>query len=267
MPTVGRFGIRWRRLPLVAAGLCCVAGADAQPSGSSAAARAVAAQGLPVLRGVLRDERSRDGLAGGAILLVDSLGEPSSKAARTDSLGYFELVVPVAGTYRIMARRAGYTAIVSSPMTFLDGEAVEVELPVAAAGPPASPATILAREPVGAAATVPAAFAARRASRAGLFLGPNELRRAAARTVAELVSRVGGRWWRGDSRTAIAAPDSSACRPTWFLNGEPSELSEESLLRLPPAELRAAELYHQGIAPPPELAGVGSCGAIVLWAR
>lgn len=230
-----------------------------QVAAREAAAVRIGGAEYGLIRGTLRDDSTRAGLADGVVVLLDSLGELSSKAAYSDSTGYFELEVPVGGTFHLVARHTGYVSVMSGLLPVAAGEVVELELPLALGGPPRSHAMILARETIEASDALPAEFARRRAaaSVSSIYLVPNAIRRGGFRTAGDIVQR------------HFAAARS--CRAVWLMNGSRSDLAEESLQRLPAAELRAVELHRGGAGLPAELAALGpaasKCGVVGLWGR
>lgn len=211
-----------------------------------------------VLRGVIVDHDSARGLPGAGVLLLDAAGEPASKVGRTDSLGRFEVEAPGAGAFRVLVRRQGYPTVISGPLTVVTGELVELEIPLAVGGVAREEATILTRDALAEEMRLPEAFVVRRASGAGISIGPDALRPQARRGLADLLRREAGSWWR--------APERGGCRPSWLVNGRPSESTEEQLLRLTSVELRAVEVLRT--AAEAEAAGLAApCGAVVVWLR
>ncbi|HYD52091.1 MAG TPA: carboxypeptidase-like regulatory domain-containing protein [Gemmatimonadaceae bacterium] len=204
-----------------------------------------------VVHGIVLDDSTRAGLLDASLVLVDANGELAAKMARTDSAGFFELIVPATGHYRLVVRREGYLAVLSSPITMEVGEAIELEVPLATGGDPRNSALIVSREPLSLAAWVPEPFARRQRGGAGTFVGPEALRRARSEPVGALLARLGG---------------GAACQPAILVNGEVAQAEEMRVLQLSTAELRAIE-YYRGGAVPAELASSVGCALAVLWTR
>lgn len=225
----------------------------------------IASHGL--LRGIVFDDSTQAALVAVSMTLVDEAGEMASKISQSDSAGYFEVMVPAAGRYRLVARREGYQSVMSSDLEMGLGESMEMEIPLAVTGVPRTRAMILNREALALLNWTPEPYERRRARGSGRFIGPELLRRTRAQPVADLLGALG---WRGApaARLAEHAPPARAreCWPLFLINGAPTNAAEADVLRLSTAELRAVELYR-GDQVPRELAGGRGCGVAVLWTR
>jgi len=258
----------WRRGAAALLALA-LAAAPAAPQAATGLGRdgVLAPHGL--LRGIVFDDSTDAGLGAVSMTLVDEAGEMAAKISQSEPSGYFEIVVPAAGRYRVVARREGYQSVMSSLLELGVGEALEMEFPLAAQGVPHSRAMVLNRESMDLLTWTPEPYERRRARGGGRFVGPEQLRRTRARPIAELLRASG---WHGAERSGAqlverASPGRDGrCWPSFLINGAPTNAADAEVLQLSTAELRAVELYRGGQAPR-ELAGERGCGVAVLWTR
>jgi len=249
-----------------------------------------------VIKGFLYDDASGARVVGGTVMMVDPSTDGPVVHVAVNTAGEFVLRGP-AGRYQIAAVHAGYTSVLSAPMTFENGESLTIRVPMATNGDPTHNIGVLehtksAVEPKRSAAASPSyewmrGFEQRRMEGTGISYDRRQLAQANANTVADLLRRVPGVAMGSDdgtssvamSRTAMFSSMSSViggtpCRVGWFVDGRRidkpgvSDPVTEGLSSIPLNQLEAVEVFRGLSEMPAEFAYPDlQCGAVALWMR
>lgn len=217
-----------------------------------------------VIQGVTLDASSRALVPATLVTLLTESGD-SVTAAVSDAAGRFSVAVPAAGAYTLRAERLGYTAVVTPVIRVDAGERVTVEV-------------LLGADPV---ALEPLVVTSRRGGERGLIgahrrradwiqrtgigkvITREELDRQARPYVSDYLYTVSGMRVVGsglDARVVMRG-----CSPQIFVDGVRSP--GLGINAVSPDAVEGIEIYRSLSEIPPELRGVGNCGAIALFTR
>jgi hypothetical protein len=258
-------GVLW---VLLAAG-CASGGIDgsdpfARSGDGVAAARAYAPAGDSVLlTGSVSVAGDESGAIHQALVTLVTPGGSERAAARSDTLGTFDLGVVAAGNYVARARAEGFDEVeVAVEVRGLPPVRLVVHLAPIGAPETASTIEVQARrdflQTVG--------FHDRRARESGSFLAGEEIGRRSAPYPSELlVSMPGFRMAPFGGRVTVVGR--RGCPPKLFVDGMDVGDTRQVDLIVTMETIAAVEAYP-GSTPPAEFAGFGSgCGAVVIWTR
>lgn len=247
-----------------------------------------------VIKGFLYDDASGARVHGGTVMMVDPSTDGPVAHVSVDTAGEFVLRGP-AGVYQIAAVHAGYTSVLSAPMTFENGESLTIRVPMATNGDPTHNIGVLEHTKSDVQPTRVATgryewmsgFRQRKMEGTGISYDRGQLAHASGSTVADLLRRVPGVAMGPDdgtssvamSRTAILSSMSSviggsACRVGWFVDGRRidrpgmSDPVTEGLSSIHLDQLEALEVFRGLSEMPAEFAYPDlQCGAVALWMR
>jgi hypothetical protein len=270
------FSFSPRFLP-VPAGILCLVLASACASGGIgesdpfarggdgvATARSAAPTGDSVqLTGSVVVTGGESGAIHEALVTLVTPGGSERAAARTDTLGAFDLGVVAAGNYIARARAEGFSDVEATvEVRGLPPVRLVVHLAPVDAPEDVSTIEIEARRDL----LQSVGFHERRVRESGSFLSGDEIRRRGAPYPSELIlsfpgfrlSPVGGRG---------VVVGRQGCPPKLFVDGMDVGDSRQIDLVVTIGTIAAVEAYP-GSTPPAEFAGFGSaCGSVVIWTR
>jgi len=221
------------------------------------AARAAGAQGTAGIAGQLLDRTSRQPLEGASISV---LGTPA--LLRSNAAGQFRRTGLKAGVYVVQVHALGYAAgswVVDladreTLSVVIELEAVPIDLPGVTVEAPR-------REQRGM-----AGFTLRRERRRGVYLTEDDIQRANAVRMSDLLRNVPGvrevcRF--SGCRVRMARGD---CQPDYFVDGLPANFSTSP--EMPVIGIIGIEIYRTITETPVEfLRSNNTCGTIVIWTR
>lgn len=248
-----------------------------------------------VVRGILYDDAT--GLpVRGTVMLVSPATDAAVVHSATDSLGQFDLK-GASGVYQIAAVRAGYTSVLSAPVTFQSGERLTIRLPIAVSGDPQHHIGVVehVRPDANAARaeeerqrpTVTSGFEGRRATGTGQHFDRARLEKSNYATLGEFLQSVPGMSVRDpgsgssmqmtrSTNMSVSSLRSAApkCHIGWFIDGHRMDLpgrsdpATESLGSLQLSTIEAVEVFRGVSEMPAEFAAPDlRCGAIAVWTR
>jgi Carboxypeptidase regulatory-like domain/TonB-dependent Receptor Plug Domain len=213
-------------------------------------------------------------IMGAAVTLLDADDAPRS-AALSDSAGWFQVVAPEAGRYRLRVEHISYQSALGKFMELHDGDQVEVEIRLGIHAIPLEPIVVLQHAR---AHPVPIEdFVARmnqmREVGLGTFITRDEIQKEHPQTVSDLLQGVGelamDRTGPHGSRARITSRRGGACWPAYYVDGsrlrspEPINIDEY----VTPADVEGIEIYKGLSDMPAEFYDPMECGAIVIWTR
>jgi hypothetical protein len=211
--------------------------------------------------GRLVDRDSRAPVSGARVALVGT-----QQSTASDAEGRFRHDGLVPGTYLVQVHAMGY-AVASWVIKLAEGEVRSEEVELEPSAVPLDAVTVEGRPSERAGRYEE--FERRRASGRGYFLAGDEIKRANARTLADLLRNVPGlriacRGIAGCSvRMARAA---RACAPDFVIDGFAATYS--TTLDMPPVGIVGIEIYRTVSETPIEfLRTDNQCGTIVIWTR
>ena len=247
-----------------------------------------------VVRGLLYDDVT--GLpVRGIVMLIDPSTDAAVAHISTDSSGQF-LLQPRRGSYRIGAVCAGYTSVLSAPVSLMDGERLTLHVPIAQSGDPrhsigviehVKPDAKLAVTDTNRAGGMPD-FQRRRLTGTGAHYDRSQLERANVATLGEFLQRVPGFAVQDPSSAAsmqvtrnsgfmsggVRGPLAAACHVGWFVDGHRMDLrtgidaATDALGSMQIAAIEGLEVFHGVAEMPAELADPDlRCGAVSIWTR
>lgn len=247
-----------------------------------------------IVKGFLYDDASGARVHGGTVMLVDPSSDAPVVHVTADSSGEFLLRGP-SGQYQIAVVHAGYTSVLSAPMTFDNGESLTIRVPMATNGDPTHNIGVLehtksAVEPKRSAMgryDWMDDFRQRKMAGNSVSYDANQLAHANAITVSDLLRRVPGVAVGNDatsssvamSRTAMLSSMSSViggspCRVGWFVDGRRidrpgvTDPVTEGLSSIHLDQLEALEVFRGLAEMPAEFAYPDlQCGAVALWMK
>lgn len=205
-----------------------------------------------VIIGQVFDETAGTAVTVAEVVLVDRAGVLRAQSL-ADSAGWFRLVAPVPGHYRVRASSIGYTQLETVEVNLEKGVELHLELRLSSAAIPHEPLRIVAR----------------RAYRVG--------RLAEYYDRAQWTRRTGlGRVFMRDdierlnpyhlSALIRMTPARISCPYTYMLDGLEIELDVlDSMIR--PEEVEGVEIYRGSTQVPPEYMNRAGCGLVLIWTR
>jgi hypothetical protein len=244
-----------------------------------------------VVRGRIAEQSSRAPVAGVGVLLLDRTNRPRM-AALTDPTGYYRIVAPAEGAYRMSFSRAGLTTLSINTVNLSSGSEMVLDTVLTMSITTLTPVSVEAKPGIHPPPGNPHKydeFLRRRSLGFGHFITRDEIdskpqsdTRALFSHVAGIKFRIdGSRWFITSQRCSggsIPGMGSGSSRnpardnkydPLIFINGlQVSRNSNaiEMLREIPPQEIEAIEVY-QGAAEMPAEAKGDACFAIFVWLR
>jgi hypothetical protein len=223
--------------------------------------------------GVLLDQMSQQPIGGAAIQLVDRQGE-SRAAVMTDSQGRFNLPVPGAGEYKILASRIGFETGESDYMMIEADQRLEATL--------ALPVRAVMMDEIGVEVEgqpwrvehPPSLWPFFERMERGKMFGFGRFM-----TRDEIAAQGGGiadLWeiqlmYQGYRTGAIGAVSlgNQCSDPIYYLDGMRISATQQSIDDyISPQDLEGVEVYRRATEMPAEFSGSDSnCGVVVLWSR
>ncbi|HUF68621.1 MAG TPA: carboxypeptidase regulatory-like domain-containing protein [Longimicrobiales bacterium] len=192
-------------------------------------------------------------------------------STESDSTGFFRLVLPQPGRYRIRVERLGYAPAETDSVEVGRTELVEVTISLRVTAVDLAPLMVVTRR-----AAAPSSEFYRRLddglrSGIGWFITRGALDSTSAMTVTSLLSRVPlvGMTHDNRGRPTPVMLSRGGCTPALFLNGAPLRFAAGETLddMFDPGSLEGVEIYRNRMEVPFEIAGAGECGAIGFWTR
>lgn len=214
------------------------------------------AQGTAGITGRLLDRASRQPLEGAAI---NVLGTPVS--LRSSPSGEFTRADLRPGTYVMQVRALGY-APGSWVIELVEKETLDVVIEMDAM--PINLPSVTVETP--SAQRGMAGFAVRRAAGRGIYITEDDIRRANAARLSDLLRNVSGirlicRY--NGCRIRMARND---CQPDFFLDG--LSANNSTFLEMPVVGMTGIEIYRTITETPVEfLRGNNTCGTIAIWTK
>lgn len=244
-----------------------------------------------VVRGRIAEKSSRAPVAGVGVLLLDRTNRPRM-AALTDSSGYYRIVAPAEGAYRLNFSRAGLTTLSINTLNLRSGSEIVLDTALTMSITTLTPVSVEAKLEVHPPPGNPHKydeFLRRKSLGFGHFITRDEIdskpqsdTRALFSHIAGIKFRIdGSRWFLTSQRCSggsIPGMGSGSSRnpvkdnkydPIIFINGlQMSRNSNgmEMLREIPPQDIEAVEVY-QGAAEMPAEAKGDACFAIFIWLR
>jgi hypothetical protein len=244
-----------------------------------------------VVRGRIAEKSSRAPVAGVGVLLLDRTNRPRM-AALTDSSGYYRIVAPAEGAYRLSFSRTGLTTLRINTVNLHSGSDMVLDTALTMSVTTLTPVNVEAKLEVHPPPGNPHKydeFLRRKSLGFGHFITRDEIdskpqsdTRALFSNIAGIKFRIdGARWFLTSQRCSggsIPGMGTGNYRkplkdekydPMIFINGLPISRSSngmEMLREIPPQEIEAVEVYQGAAEMPPEAKG-DACFAIFIWLR
>jgi len=217
---------------------------------------ATRAQGTAGINGRLLDRASRQPLEGAAI---NVLGTPVN--LRSSPTGEFTRAGLKAGTYVMQVRALGYSpgswvielAERETLVVVIEMDAMPIDLPGVTVEAPSAQRGM-------------AGFALRRAARRGVYVTEEDIKRANAARLSDLLRNVSGirlicRF--NGCRIRMARND---CQPDFFVDG--LSANNSTTLEMPVVGITGIEIYRTITETPVDfLRGNNTCGTIAIWTK
>ena len=225
--------------------------------GVAAVLQTATAQGTAGIAGQLLDRASRQPLAGAAVTVV---GTPVT--VRTNITGQFTSTGFKPGTYVMQVRALGY-APASWVIELVERETLSVIIELDVVPLDLPPLTVEA--PVEQRGM--AGFALRRQRARGVYITEDDIKRADAARLSDLLRNVPGvRVICRFSGCRVRMARAGECQPDFFVDGLPANNSTN--LEMPVIGVIGIEIYRTITETPVEfLRGNNTCGTIVIWTR
>lgn len=219
-------------------------------------ATTVAAQGRGGIAGRLVDRTSRQPLAGAS---VSVMGTPRTMRSNADGRFSVELAP---GVYVLQARALGYAAG-SWVVQLADQETLSVVIELEPAPVTLAGVTVEGQRPEQRGL---AGFEQRRQRGRGVYVSEQDIQRANATSLSDLLRNMPGVRLVCRFRTCRVNMSRGECQPDFFVDGYPANNSTS--LEMPLVGVIAVEVYRTVTETPAEfLRGNNTCGTIVLWTR
>ncbi|HVX41738.1 MAG TPA: carboxypeptidase regulatory-like domain-containing protein [Gemmatimonadaceae bacterium] len=249
------------------------------------------------IRGVLVDD-STGAAVRGTVMLVDPATNGPVVHVTTDAKGAFDLKTGY-GTYQIAAVTAGYTSVLSAPVSLENGERMTIRIPIATNGDPQhnisvlehvrpDPNAVKAAQSLRDASTM-GGFNRRMILGTGLHYTRAQLLQSQLTTLGEFLQGVPGLMVSNPGSTAsmnltrnMGSPLSNGmpgnlngpCRLGWFVDGHRVDIPgradplTDGLGSLPLDGIMGVEVFRGLSEMPPEFAEPDlRCGAIAIWTQ
>jgi hypothetical protein len=217
-----------------------------------------------VIQGRTVDAESRAWVPATLVTLLTEAGD-SVTAIVSDGAGLFSVTVPAPGRYMLRAERLGYSDVVTAVIPVAAGEQVTVEVLLGADPVALDPLVVTSRR-----GSERGAMGAHRRradwiQRTGIgkVITREELDRQPRPYVSDYLYTVSGMRVVGsglDARVVMRG-----CSPQIFVDGVRSP--GLGINAVSPDAIEGIEIYRSLSEIPPELRGVGNCGAIALFTR
>jgi hypothetical protein len=193
--------------------------------------------------------------------------DESIASTESDSTGFFRLVLPLSGEYRIRVERLGYSPAETEAIEVGRTEIVEVEISLRVDAVEIEPIMVVTRRTMAPTSELHRRLEEGRRTGFGQFITREQLDSTTAISVTDLVLRVPFVGMGADTlgRSTPVMFSRGGCVPTLYLNGALWNFDWGSLdAMLLPTYLEGVEIYRSRSELPADLRG---CGAIVLWTR
>ena len=229
----------------------------------------VAGSGAQVLSGRVTELGSDRPIVAAAISVHS--GGQSMLSIQSDSTGFFRMVLPQPGWYRVRVDRLGYAPAESDTLEIGRGELVEVGIRLRVAAVQLTPLMVVERRSMAPSPEFYRRLDAGRRSGSGFFITREELDSTKAISLTSLLSRVPqvGMAWDRNGKARPVMLSQGGCPATLYLTGAPLNLTGGEALDdlIDPITLDGVEIYRNRAELPFEVAGPRECGAILLWTR
>ncbi len=212
----------------------------------------VSAIGGQVIIGQVFDETTGTAVRAAEVLLVDGTKLTRARSL-ADSAGWFRLVAPVPGRYRVQASSLGYANLETVQLNLEKGVELHLELRLSSMAVPHEPLRIVARRPyrLGRLAEYYDRAQWTRKTGLGRVLMRDDIDRMGIFSVSSLI------------RTT---PSRFGCQMTYMLDGLPIEPDIlDSMIR--PDEVEGIEIYRGFTQIPPQYMNRTNCGLVLVWTR
>jgi hypothetical protein len=219
---------------------------------------AAPSQGTAGIAGQLVDRTTGVPLTGAVVHL---LGARTS--LRSDTLGRFSQANLPAGTYVIQVRSLGYRAE-SWVVDLTERQTLSVVLELEPVAIAVGGVTVEGRPRD----RVAPGFEERRTKRQGVFITAEQLDRAQAGRLGDVLRTTAGirQVCRGATCTVRMTRSPTNCTPNFFVDGVPA--NNATTLEMPAIGVVAIEVYRTVSETPVEfLRGNTACGAVVIWTK
>jgi hypothetical protein len=227
-------------------------------AGGLPAAAAEGQDGLSIIKGVVKVNRTGLPIEGARVVLVGT-----AFAVATDVRGEFEFPALVPGRYVVRATAIGYVTV-SSPVELRSRQTMDLEFLTEAEAARLPDVTVEERAEHG-----PVDWLRRKEEGRGRYITRADLERRRAATLPDALRLVPGVRVEclGNQRCYIRLTRAPrGCNPAFFMDGIPSDPAIAWLT--PVHEVEGIEIYSGPADTPPELESQQArCGVVVVWTR
>ena len=241
----------------------------------AAAARGTPPKNVQVIAGTVVNLDTGSPIAGVPIALLSDSRDPIGDPVESDDRGEFTIRTDKAGPIRMRTGNIGFQAVTSPIIPLAADEVLIVKLFVSPTQPVLAPLAVAARiGPQTFGVSSLGGFAYRRErGLAGVFFRHEEIRRAGATTLADLMRGLPGVTVGGpapaDTITFPGGADLPRCRPAFYVNGKPLVGdTERAIGSLALDGVFGVEIYTSETDIPAVFADAGAeCGLVGVWMK
>ena len=205
-----------------------------------------------VIIGQVFDETTSTAVRAAEVQLVDGNKQLRARAL-TDSAGWFRLIAPVPGHYRVQASSLGYAKLETVQVNLEKGVELHLELRLSSMAVPHEPLRIVARRPyrLGRLSEYYDRAQWTRKTGLGRVLMRDDIERMGGVSLSSLLN---------------TTPTRIGCQMTYMLDGLSIPLNElDSLIR--PEDVEGIEIYKGFTQIPPQYITRAACGLVLVWTR